>query len=111
MDETKFKALLFKHFSVEPAELKFEEGEWYDQGDGKNNLSPRDRLLGIFKRRQRGVDPSHPIKKNLDNFVLELEELEFNSQLFSWNCCIEGRQYTGWASTDKIIYSVQIGKK
>jgi len=109
MEESDIKNILAVHFQSEVSNIEFEEATWGDAGDEKGNLSPRDCLIPTFRRRLRNVDQDSPLKNELAIFVSNLECLPFDAKLFSWVCMNKDKRWVGWASQQKVIYSVLSG--
>ncbi|WP_065188521.1 hypothetical protein [Shewanella woodyi] len=99
--------LIKERFGPESRELVIEKDTYGDQGSGKNNLSPRDRLLVVFGRRVRNMDKSHEIYPKVAEFVSTLEQLDVHEPMYYWSCLVGDEKWGGWATKSKIIYCLK----
>lgn len=104
MEISEINRILSAHFKTEIECDDFDKARWSDKGTGKNNYSPRDRQLAVFKGRLPNLDRESPIYGALKEFVAELELLPTNANLYYWSCIVGKKSWGGWASSEKVIY-------
>lgn len=99
--------LIKEKFGADAKDIEVEQDSYSDQGSGKNNLSPRDRLLVVFSRRERNMDKDNVVYPNVVDFVSELENLNVDEPMYCWNCSVGNNKWGGWATSKNIIYCLK----